>query len=577
MKYKLYPNSLNDLSRIQETVFKNRLYQYPSGGFDENVSSFEKLTMNSKAVMMFAENIESCSQIELVVDSDFDGYASASILYRYLRENFPHKKINYYLHEGKQHGLSDDIPWRQFADHSLVLIPDAGSNDIDQCRILLEQSGCEIIVLDHHVVDKPNHYAAIMNSQLWEYPNPYLCGTGVTWQFIRALDELYWTENADEYLEMVAMATVADIMDITVPENRLLIDTGLKSITHPLLESLANKAGVAVSGLTGIDAQFSIIPLVNAMIRVGGSEEKELLFRAFCCEYEVFDYKKRDSDEIVEENIYDRAARLCYNAKNRQKRSKTNDIDALIAQIMDKNLDDNQVIVVNGSSSSQALTGVLAAQLADKYKKPCLVLRRKPVENEDAPVFYGGSGRNSMLSTVQNFKELLESTGLFKLVAGHNNAFGVEIERTQIPKLIQMLNKMVDSTIDPFIQADFIIDADDLCFETVADFAKSVRPFCGEGFPEPIVVVENIVIRRDQVKLMGGGTSWKIITDDDVEIVKFGVPQCDLVVRWYSDTEDETLCMTAAGTIGMNQWGGILKGQLVVKEYEACGVMSVNV
>ena len=174
-----------------------------------------------------------------------------------------------------------------------------------------------------------------------------------------------------------------------------------------------------------------------------------------------------------------------------------------------------------------------------------------------------------MLSTVQNFKELLESTGLFKLVAGHNNAFGVEIERTQIPKLIKMLNKMVDSTIDPFIQADFIIDANDLCFETVANFAKSVRPFCGEGFPEPIVVVENIIVRRDQVTLMGGGTSWKVITDDDVEIVKFGVPQSDLVTNWYNETEDKTLQMTAAGTIGMNQWGGILKGQLVVKEYEA--------
>ena len=568
MKYKLYPGSLNDLQNVRETVFRNRGYTYPTGGFDNNVAHFSELeNLAEEAVKHFVLGIEKHSRVDLVVDCDFDGYASASIIYRYIKENFPKKKIAYHLHDGKMHGLSDDIPWQQFND-SLVIIPDASSNDVKQCQVLFEND-CTVIILDHHIIEVNNPYAVVVNSQDSSYSNHYLCGTGVVWQFIRALDEYYWTESADGYVDLVAVATVADVMDVTTPENRMLIDKGLANITHPLLEALAFKGNKNIQGITGIDVQFGIVPFVNAMVRVGGSDEKDLMFKAFCCEFDVFDYKKRGSDEVIEETIYERVARLCYNAKNRQKRHSKDDIDALVEQIESKGMDQYKIIVVNGTHTEQVFTGIHAARLSDKYKKPCLVLRKKPGKDENGSDVFGGSGRNSNYCAVENLKALLESTGMFKMISGHDNAFGVEIVKENIPEMIRKVDNMIPDAEDQCILADFIIGEFDLGFDVVAAFAKQVTPFCGTGFDEPIVVVEDIEVRRDQVTIMGYGTSWKVITDEDVEIVKFGVGESDMIINWYNNTEDETICMTAAGTLGMNQWAGMIKGQMVVKEYEA--------
>lgn len=561
MKYTLYPNSLNDLQRARETVFQNRNYQYPVGGFDKNVSDWSALEDIQKAVDAFAACLsDPAIPIELIVDCDFDGYASASILYRYIEDVFPYAKIRFHLHDGKKHGLSDDIPWMSFSK-SLVLIPDAGSNDVEQCKRLVAQ-GCTVIVLDHHEVEEENPYAIVVNCKRGAYPNPSLCGTGVTWQFIRALDEHYWTELADTFLDIVATATVADIMDVTIPENRILIDSGLSEACHPLLRALADKSNKSFAGITGIDIQFGIAPLVNAMVRVGGSDEKELMFKAFCCELEFFDYKKRGSDEVIEESIYDRVARLCYNAKNRQKKSSKEDVDSLIEQIKENNLDRFKALVVNGSFIDPAFTGILAAKLSDMYKRPCLVIRAK-----NAGLF-GGSGRNNNVAAIESFKKVLEDTGKFEMVAGHANAFGFEISQENITPMLRQLEETLPYPDDAAICADFIVQESDLNFDTVALFAKQILPYCGEGFDNPIVVVENILVRRDQVSTMGNGTSWKVITDDDVEIVKFGVPASDCVVNWYNETDDDCFRMTIAGTIGLNQWAGLIKGQVIVKEYE---------
>ena len=43
----------------------------------------------------------------LVVDCDVDGFTSAAILYQYIKDVKPNAEIDYYLHDGKQHGLSD--------------------------------------------------------------------------------------------------------------------------------------------------------------------------------------------------------------------------------------------------------------------------------------------------------------------------------------------------------------------------------------------------------------------------------------------------------------------------------------
>lgn len=237
----------------------------------------------------------------------------------------------------------------------------------------------------------------------------------------------------------------------------------------------------------------------------------------------------------------------------------------LYKQIEENCLDDNKIIVVNGTKSvEQALTGMVAAQIADKYGKPCLVLRRK---NDDV---YGGSGRNSACSVVDDFRDALERTHMFNLVSGHSNAFGVEINKENIPEMIEILNNNLPEITDKSYFVDFIQDADVLDFDLVARVTKEIRKYCGEGFLEPTFVFENVVVSKDQIKIMGKDThSWKITTDNDVDITKFLVPENDLILNWYNDnsTEDE-ITINVYGTIGTNYWNGIVTGQMIVKDYE---------
>jgi single-stranded-DNA-specific exonuclease len=53
--------------------------------------------------------VDDAPTFALVVDSDVDGFTSSSIIYQYIKLIRPDAFINYYLHEGKQHGLSDVV------------------------------------------------------------------------------------------------------------------------------------------------------------------------------------------------------------------------------------------------------------------------------------------------------------------------------------------------------------------------------------------------------------------------------------------------------------------------------------
>ena len=120
----------------------------------------------------------------LQVDSDVDGYTSASIFYQFFKKQFPGANIVWHLHEGKEHGvLLEDIP----EDCDYVIIPDAGSMQLEEQRILAEQ-GKIVIIMDHHTVTASYVHSnvIIVNNQCSPlFPNKALSGAGVTFKIIQ--------------------------------------------------------------------------------------------------------------------------------------------------------------------------------------------------------------------------------------------------------------------------------------------------------------------------------------------------------------------------------------------------------
>jgi len=74
---------------------------------------YSELDNIGEAVQCLLRHLENDSEIHILVDSDPDGYISASITYRYLKLINPDVKLTYSIHTGKQHGLSYDIKYQK--------------------------------------------------------------------------------------------------------------------------------------------------------------------------------------------------------------------------------------------------------------------------------------------------------------------------------------------------------------------------------------------------------------------------------------------------------------------------------
>ena len=277
MKYKLQEDSVFYEGHVLRKFLANRgivdVDRYINVGNHELIP-FSNLENIEDAVDLLEEHMNKDSIIGIVVDTDADGFSSASILYSYLSRLYKEERIRVIFHVGKKHGLSEDIIVP--SDVNLLIVPDAGSNDVNECR-KLNLKRVDILILDHHEIEKQNKYATIVNPHLSpNYENKYLSGTGVVYKFLKALDEKFSENFADDYLDLVALSIISDSMSLKEYENKWLIDLGLSFIRNGFFEQLILKQNYSLKGVVDIiGVQFYIVPLINAMIRAGSMEDQE--------------------------------------------------------------------------------------------------------------------------------------------------------------------------------------------------------------------------------------------------------------------------------------------------------------
>lgn len=587
MKYRLINNSLNDIYNPELTVLKNRGIEDVESylNLDDSVLyHFSELDNIRDAVECLLKHLEKDSEIHFVVDPDVDGNTSAAIMYSYLKLIKPNVKITYSIHTKKQHGLSDDISIPPEA--KLVIIPDASTNDVVQCKELKE-NGIDIIILDHHEVDNNlkfidnglmanyNPYAIIVNPQICDYKNKSLSGCAVVYKFLQALDEETWNDYADRFLDLVALSLIGDSMDIKKFETKRLIDKGLSVINNKLFKALIDKQSYSINGNISINnIQFYIVPLINALIRAGDYDEKDMLFRAFIETDETFEYKPRRKSkddpepDVIIEDIYTRVARLCSNAKQRQNNSKNKDVEKILEYIEEKHYHNNKIIFANVTDKlSESLTGLVTMNIASKYNKPCLLLRKV----KDKPDYYAGSGRNIDGSPIDDLKQFLDDTGLFTYVSGHAGAFGAEIHKDNVQKAIELINEQLkDVDFSHYYEVDFIINAEDLDIVFIKAMDE-LKVFYGQGIRESLIAITNIKVARNEIDLIGkDGNTLKFLYNDEIEFIKFRTNEDDVVIKWLNDWEsvEDEIELNIVGKAGINNFKNILIPQITIEDYE---------
>lgn len=576
MKYKLIENSLNDIYNPKLTVLKNRGIKNADEylNLDDSVLyHYSELDNIKEAVECLLKHLENDSEIHIIVDPDVDGNTSASIMYKYLKLIKPDIKLTYSIHTRKQHGLSDDIEIPEKTN--LLIIPDASSNEVEQCKKLKEKN-IDIICLDHHEIETSNPYAIVVNPQNCSYKNKSISGVAVTYKFLQALDEETWNDYADNFLDLVALGLIGDSMDIKQPETKRLIDKGLEKIKSKLFKALIDKQSYSINGVITItNIQFYIVPLINALIRAGDYDEKDMLFRAFVETNEMFKYKPRRKSkndpepQEIDEDIYTRVARLCANAKQRQNNSKNKDVEKILDYIEEKGYHNNKIIVANVTDKlNESLTGLVTMNIASKYHKPCLLLRKV----KDKPDFYAGSGRNIDKSPIKDLKQFLQDTEMFSYVSGHAGAFGVEIHKENIQKTIQLINEQLkDVDFSHYYEVDFIIDVEDLDISFIKAM-EELKNIYGQGISESLIAITNIMVNKNNISLMGkDGSTLKFIYNDEITFIKFRVNENeDVILKWLNDWEstEGSIMINVIGKAGINNFNNILIPQILIESYE---------
>lgn len=574
MKYKLLKGSDNnyeDLQNIKVNILKNRgvtnldyfkLDSEEVGLKYEN--DYQQLDNIDKAVKCLLKHVENDGRVFTVADCDVDGVCSFTELYMYLKSTFPNLKMKYSIHTGKQHGLSNDIEVPNGT--TLVIMTDSSSEDFEQHKKLKEQ-GIDVIVLDHHEAERYSEDAIVVNNQLCDYPNKQLCGSAIVYKFLQALDDELWQNKADEYIDLVALGLIGDNMDVSEMETKFYIEEGLKHIRNRQFKALIEKQDYSMKGLVNMNnVAFYIAPLINAMIRIGKQDEKQLLYQGFIQKYEEFDYKPRGNKPIEKEDIYKRVARLCSNTKSRQDKMRDKQLKEIDEIILTQNKNNDKIIIVDCEHKYHlGLTGVVAIKIADKYNKPCLLV------NQSDDGLLRGSGRNTDRNELKNLKDLLNETGVAE-GQGHQQAFGVNFKADNLDKLISIINdklKDIDFSANTY-DVDYIIPFENLQDEVIFEISL-LKNLWGKGFDEPLIAVEDVEIEDKEIQVIGRNNNTLKFSIDGLDFIKFNVNSDDELIQNTSDWESEdnkTFKLNIVGRCAINDYNGVKTPQIIVQDYE---------
>ena len=577
MNYQLIAPRLPNTSAIEQVLLnrgiKSQDIIHYLNTTDEDILDPSTIMNIEQGAKMLIRHISQEDKTFIQIDSDADGYTSSSLLINYLNSLFPgyvQNNISYRVHEGKQHGLIlETIP----EDVKLVIAPDASSNDYEVHQQLRER-GIDVLVIDHHEAEKISEYACIINNQLCDYPTKSLSGVGMVYKFCSYIDSLLNIDNANQFIDLVALGLIADVMLMKDFETKHLVNLGLKQITNPFFRGMTIKNEYSLGGnITPFGVAFYIAPYINAVTRCGTQEEKLLLFESMLDfkAYEQIPSTKRGFKGTYETRV-EQACRNCTNIKNRQNKARDASLKIIEQIIEEEDLLKNQILIVRLPADyaiDKNLTGLVATKIANQFQKPTMIVNETH-DAETGELIWAGSGRIFSQSNFTTFKDFLEASGYFDMAQGHQGAFGCAIKDVNITPFTEYANRELanfDFTpkyyIDLEYDANYLIPADVL---NIANFDN----LWGQGIEEPFILVKNLKVSKENIALLKETTLKITIPADgqDISLIKFGSSKSEFE-SLYSDLGYVTI--DVIGHFQKNVWNGNVSPQINIEDFEIVG------
>ncbi len=404
-------------------------------------------------------------KIVIYGDFDVDGISATALLVQGLAALGAHVEpyIPHRLQEG--HGLnSQALNELKKQGVSLVITTDCGITGVEQVKKL--GGGMEVIITDHHLpgTELPPALAVIdPHRSDSAYPYRHLAGVGVAYKLLAAIYEGMGRQaELEEYLDLVALGTVADMMPL-LDENRYLVTAGIKrlrSCRRVGLRELAAQAGVTLEKLEAEHISWALAPRLNAAGRL---------------EHALSGYRLLTTESAEEA----RNLSQWLNDKNTERQKLT---AAALTQAREQVLSKGiaPLLIASHADYPGGVLGLVAGKLVEEFYHPAVVIR---VGEEISH----GSSRSTPDFNIN--QAICQCSELLSHFGGHARAAGFTLPTRNLPLLEERLGMIASQELAgldmrPQLEIDAQVKFHELGGATY-QLIQQMAPF-GQGNPAPL-------------------------------------------------------------------------------------------
>jgi single-stranded-DNA-specific exonuclease len=496
------------------------------------------------AVETIRRHLESGGRIVVHGDYDVDGVCATAIMVRALRALGAN--VGWFL-PGRiddGYGLSEETVRRLAArDCELLLTVDCAITAVAEVAVARAE-GLAVVVTDHHAprADGELPDCPIVHPALCGYPCADLCGSGVAYKLAQALG----APTTDEDIELVALATVADVMPLR-GENRRLVREGLSALANTAKPGLRALMAVSRADPSMLDTHalgFRLAPRINAAGRLRRADAGlELL---------LTDDEQRASaiaEELDRINVERRAV----------ERQILWEAQAEVAR-----LGPRSAYVLAAEDWHPGVIGIVASRIAESYHRPAILI------SLDGDV---GTGSGRSIPGFDLLGALHAAAGHLDRYGGHRAAAGLTIASDRIEEFRAAIERHAEQTLTPDLLApveriDAVVSGPDLG-HAFAEELESLQP-CGMGNPSPKLLVPGA--RFTDPRPMGEGRHLRFTVSSGgtrARAVSFG---CDGRLGVEAATP-----VDASFRLELNSWNGAVEPRLLLRHAHPCAPAPIDV
>lgn len=479
-KFQISPR-LACLIRNRDVVGEEAIGQYLNGTIGDLCDGMLMKDMD-KAVEILREKLEEGKRLRVIGDYDIDGVNATYILLEGLKRlgadadyDIPDRMTDGY-------GLNIHLVQRAYDDGvDTVLTCDNGIAAAEEIAFGKDM-GMTVIVTDHHEVPfeewggkkqyllPPADAVVDPKRPDCEYPFPHLCGAAVAYKLMEALWESMGrdSEDLDDLIENVAIATVGDVMDLK-GENRIFVKEGLQMLErtrNPGLRSLIECTGLADKTISAYHIGFVLGPCLNASGRLDTAKRALRLLEA---------KTRKEADQLA----WDLKA---LNDSRKEMTEKAVKEAELMVEA--SALKEDRVLVIYLPDCHESLAGIVAGRIRERYYKPAFVLT-------NASEGLKGSGRS--IEAYSMYEELSRCKDLLMRFGGHRQAAGLSMKRENLESFRKMIND--HCTLTPKDLTEKVVIDMEMPFSCVTEGLirelALLEPF-GKGNTKPVFAARNV-------------------------------------------------------------------------------------